>query len=179
MSTTPKVPETDPRPDAPRQPDRRQKARGQAEAGHLGFALECFLNADKTPFSLHQLDTLLRQSAWQASQQSPQKFTRDAFQQSTAFLTYVVLRLQACTLHCLTETDERLPHRQGELAPELAKDILPCVERMSRLLGEQLQAWASTNRMWKLAGRAKKQRRPKVENPQSVDDDDDTLLDRS
>jgi hypothetical protein len=91
---------------------------------------------------------------------------------------YVLLRLQASTLNCVTETDDRLHNRRGELPLELTKDILPCVERLSRLLGEQLQAWASTNRMWKLAGRAKKQRRPKVENPQSVDDDD-TLLDRS
>jgi hypothetical protein len=178
MSTVPKPPEAGPQPATMPPPDPLREAKERAAAGDIGTALSLFLNADLGAQSLQQLDGLLRRSVGQASQQSPQQFTCDAFQQSTAFLMYVLLRLQACTLNCVTETDDRLPHRRAELPLELTRDILPNVERMSRLLGEQLQAWASTNRMWKLAGRAKKQPRPKEVDVCPVDDDD-TLLDRA
>ena len=62
MSTTSRGTETDPQPAKPRQPDPLKHAREQAEAGHFGYALECFMNADKTAHNLHQLDALLRQS---------------------------------------------------------------------------------------------------------------------
>jgi hypothetical protein len=179
MSTIPGRPPPDSRSAAPPQPDPYQQAQELAEAGDFGAALACFISSVQGGHSLHQLDALLRRSVASASQQSPQKFAHTVFAHNTVYLQYILLRLQACTLHCLAESDANSTQRRDELPLELTRNILPSVERLSRLLGEQLQTWASTNRLWKLAGRRKKLPCSKGDDGQSFDDPDDTLLDRS
>jgi hypothetical protein len=179
MSTIPRRPPMDSKSGATEQSDPHQHVRELAEGGDFGAALACFISADQGAHSLSQLDALLRRSVARASEQSPQKFACTAFEHNSIFLQYILLRLQACTLHSLQENDAVSTRRRDELPLELTRNILPCVERLSRLLGEQLHTWASANRLWKLAGRSKKQRRPKGDDGQSFDDPDDTLLDRS
>lgn len=178
MSTIPKGQPMDSRSGTPQQPDPYQQASELADAGDFGAALACFISSDQRGHSLHELDAILRRSVASASQQSPQRFAQTVFGHNAVFLQYVLLRLQACTLHSLQESDAISTRRRDELPLEV-RNILPCVERLSRLLGEQLHTWASANRLWKLAGRSRKQRRPKGDGAQSFDDPDDTVLDRS
>src|SRR5258708_6770355 len=114
MSTIPRRPSMDSRLDTPQHPDPLQEATELAEAGDFGAALSCFISSDQGRYSLHQLDALLRQAISRAGEQSPQQFARTVFGHNTIYIQYILLRLQACSLHALHEADARSTQRRDE-----------------------------------------------------------------
>jgi hypothetical protein len=136
-------------------PSRIREIEQRAAAGDVAGVLNFFMTAQPGLYSPHQLDHLLVLAIESASRKAPAEFAGESFRQTAAFLQYVVLRLQASLLY-----DGMRPSHghngagQFELAGESIRDLLPVVERLSRLLGDLHLSWASTMRRWRLVEQA-------------------------
>jgi hypothetical protein len=136
----------------PRRPNWLLELEVRVEAGDLSAMLEWFTTAPPGAYNLRHLDRLLRRAIDQASRRPPRRFTGEVYRQALGFVTYVLLRLQACTVHALGQVDDRHASDFNRLPRDLAALLAP-IERLSRLAGELGQAWASSSRLWVLAQR--------------------------
>jgi hypothetical protein len=123
----------------------------RAEAGDFATVLQFFTAARPGAFSPGALDRLLRRAIDQAGRQSPRQFADAAYLQTTTFLLYVLGRLQVCAMQGLLTSDAAVQMQRGHVPEDLTAQMLPMIERLSRLVGELNQAWASTARLWSLA----------------------------
>jgi hypothetical protein len=136
----------------------------RAEAGDFASVLQFFAGAQPGAYSLAEFDSLLRRAIDQASRQSPEQYADAAFRQTSAFVLYVLGRAQACATLSLLSADAEAQMRFGRLPEDLTTQMLPIVERLSRLVGKLNQSWASTTRLWSLAKRRTRPRRRKKEH---------------
>jgi hypothetical protein len=102
---------------------------------------------------------VVRYGVKQASRQSSRHFTRSVFRASTAILGNLLIRLHAYVAHRLREIDACGEQSIAPLPEELCQRILPQLEELTRMSSDVAQAWAATERLWKLSRRNAGQRR--------------------
>jgi hypothetical protein len=125
----------------------------RVEAGDFATVLDWCIHAPPGAYGAGKLDQLLRRAIEQASRKSPQRFADAGFGQAISFVLYVLMRFQASTMPGLVTPDAEARGRRGDLPEGFAREILPAIERLSRLFGELSQARASTARLWSLTRR--------------------------
>jgi hypothetical protein len=155
-------------------PDPMRQMQDLAEAGDFGGLIKWLVDVPPGACDLGVLDRLLRHAVEQASRRSPRRFTAEVFRQTTACVTYVNMRLQVCAMLCLAAADTEGYRRRTERPVEMLKEVLPAIERLSRLAGELCQGQASTARLWELA---KRNRVPKLRKHKTRRSGDDHLPD--
>jgi hypothetical protein len=144
----------------------------RAAAGDVAGVMDFWLYAPPAVYDLRQLDWLLRQAIRNASHKPLQEFAAVTYRQAITFLLEMLVRLQGCMLHSGMTGDASNSARRFQIPGNTLGELLPVIERLSRLVGDLNLSWASANRLCILAERGKgpprgrrKRRRPDDDLP--------------
>jgi hypothetical protein len=124
-------------------------------AGDVRALLEMIRQTPSDLLDLREAFDQLRRAIDIASR-DPGQFANDLFRTATSFAAVVMLRIQLLCEQSLEQTARTVDGRGGRLANELVEVLLPQLERLQTHWATLAQAWASTLRMWDLAGRRSK-----------------------
>jgi hypothetical protein len=125
------------------------------EAGDVRGLLEIIRQTPSDLLDLRETFDQLRR-AIEAASRDPRQFAHDLFRTTISFTALVMLRMQFVCEQSLAQTGRTMDSRGARLGNELVDVLLPQLQQLQIHWATLAQGWASTVRMWALAGRRSK-----------------------
>jgi hypothetical protein len=133
-------------------PDSHLSLQSLAEAGDLPALMDAIIERPPGAKDFPDVAALVRQCVRQASKKSARSSARARHRAATAFVEYVLTRLEVYMVYCLEAANAGAEVQEpGQpISNELVGTVLLLIDRLMRLNMELDERWATTSRKWRL-----------------------------